>query len=302
LRNRVHDIAASTLGVVLVAVMLSAPGCLVRHETRIRPAELPPPAQDATLADLVSKINSQGEAIHTLTATVDLEPTAGSVYSGIIREYHDVRGFILVDRPSTIRIFGLAPVVMTKVFDMVSNGEDFRLYIPPKQKFIVGKTSFHRPAKNALENLRPQHILQALVVPPIDAEHEKCILEEAEDGAHRYYVVIVVAPEAGDALTLRRKVWFDRADLRIARVQFYEMAGTYTEDVRYASYQDFQGIQYPAHLDVKRPAEDYELAITLEKCTFNQPIPAEKFELPQPPGTQLVELSASLPKESPLGQ
>ena len=48
------------------------------------------------LPELVAKINAWSDAIHTLTATVDLEPTAGSVYSGVIKEYHDVKGFILL--------------------------------------------------------------------------------------------------------------------------------------------------------------------------------------------------------------
>jgi hypothetical protein len=108
-----------------------------------------------------------------MTATVDLEPTAGSVNSGVIKEYHDVKGFILLKEPSTLRMVGLAPVVRTTIFDMVSTGEEFRLYLPTKQKFVIGKTSVQRPAKNALENLRPQHILQALLVPPIDEAHDR---------------------------------------------------------------------------------------------------------------------------------
>ncbi len=302
MRTALHEKAKIGFGLVLAALLLAAPGCLVRKETRLHPSELPPPAREATLAELVSKINYQSEAVRTLTATVELEPTAGSVYSGIIKEYHDVKGFILVEKPALIHILGLAPVVRTTVFDMVSNGEEFRLSIPPKQKFIVGKTSFHRAAKNALENLRPQHILQALCVPPINAEREKCILEEAEEGARRYYVVTVVEAQAAGDLVLHRKVWFDRADLELTRMQFYEAAGTYTEDVRYAAYQDFEGVHYPTHIEVARPAEDYRLTITIEKATFNQPIPPEKFELRKPEGAQLVDLSAATQEENPRGQ
>ena len=155
-------------GLVLAALLLATPGCLVRKVTHVHAPGQTVPARDASLAELVAKINAWSDAIHTMTATVDLEPTAGSVYSGVIKEYHDVKGFILLQRPSTIRLLGQAPVVRTNIFDMVSNGEEFRLYIPTKQKFIIGKTTFHHPAKNALENLRPQHILQALIVPPID--------------------------------------------------------------------------------------------------------------------------------------
>jgi outer membrane lipoprotein-sorting protein len=275
---------------------------MLRRETRIQPSELPPPAREASLAKLVAGLNARSQSVRTMTATVDLEPAAGSIYSGVIKEYHDVKGFILVEKPALIRVLGQAPVVRTDIFDMVSNGEEFRLYIPPKQKFIVGKTSFRRPAKNSLENLRPQHILEALLIPGLDTEHEKCILEEAEEGGRRFYVVDIVALGADGELRLQRKAWFDRANLELARMQFYESDGLYVEDVHYSDFQDFQGTTYPSHIQVARPIEDYRLSITILKATFNQPIEAEKFILNQPPGTQLVDLTAKAQQENPSGQ
>ena len=275
---------------------------MVRRETRIQPSQLAPPALEALLADLVAGLNSKSQSIRTLTATVDLEPTAGSIYSGVIKEYHDVRGFILVERPALIRVLGQAPVLRTDIFDMVSNGEEFRLYIPPKDKFIVGKTAFRRPAKNSLENLRPQHILEALLVPQFDASHEKWFLEEAEEGGRRFYVVSVVESVESEELRLKRKAWFDRANLELARMQFYESNGVYVEDVHYSDWKDFQGTSYPSHIEVARPIEDYRLAITILKATFNQPIAAEKFILTQPPGTQLVDLTAKAQQENPRDQ
>jgi outer membrane lipoprotein-sorting protein len=262
---------------------------------------LPPPTLEASLAGLVARLNSSSESVRTLTATVDLEPTTGSIYSGVIKEYEDVKGFILIERPAMIRMVGQAPVVRTNIFDMVSNGEEFRLYIPPMQKFIVGKTNFRRPAKNSLENLRPQHILEALLVPPLDASHEKCFLEEAEEAGRRFYVVTVVEP-ADEEMRLKRKAWFDRANLELVRMQFYESDGVYVEDVHYSDYHDFQGISYPSHIEVVRPIEDYRLTITLLKATFNQPIEPEKFILNQPQGTQLVDLTAKAQQENPRDQ
>jgi outer membrane lipoprotein-sorting protein len=233
---------------------------------------------------------------------VDLEPTAGSIYSGVIKEYHDVKGFILIERPAMIRVLGQAPVLRTDIFDMVSNGEEFRLSIPPKQKFIVGKTAFRRPAKNSLENLRPQHILEALVVQGLDTAHEKCFLEEAEEGGRRFYVVDIVEPAQGGELRLKRKAWFDRADLELARLQFYEADGLYVEDVHYSDYYDFQGTSYPSRIEVVRPIEDYRLRITIVKANFNQPIEPEKFILNKPEGAQLVDLTAKAQQENPRGQ
>jgi len=233
-----------------------------------------------------------------MTATVDLEPTTGSVYSGVIKEYHDVKGFILLQSPAMIRMQGQAPVVRTDIFDMVSNGEEFRLYIPPVQKFIVGKTAFSRPAKNSLENLRPQHILEALLVPALDQNREKWLLEEAQGAGRRYYVVLIVEAADGGELRLKRRAWFDRADLELARMQFYEAQGLYVEDVRYSQYQDFQGVNYPSHIELNRPVEDYRVAITILKATFNQPIDPEKFVLKQPADTQLIDLDAKEAKPS----
>jgi outer membrane lipoprotein-sorting protein len=298
------DTAKALSGLGLIALLLAAPGCAVRKVTHVHPPGQTPLALDANLADLVTKINSWSGAINTLTATVDLEPTAGSVYTGVIKEYHDVKGFILLQKPSMLRMQGQAPVVRTTIFDMVSNGEEFRLYIPTKQKFIIGKTSFQHPAKNALENLRPQHILQALLVPAVDSEQETAFREDVDNRAEakRFYVVTIVEPLKNRHVALRRKVWFDRTDLELARVQFYDPEGTCTEDVEYSGYQNFKDIHYPTHIKLNRPKDDYEVTLTLEKATFNQPIPAEKFDLKKPDGVELIDLSATKQGETPVGK
>jgi len=250
----------------------------------------------------MDRVNGQNSAIRTMNATVDLSPAAGSVYSGVIKEYHDVRGFILVEKPEMIRMIGQAPVVRTNIFDMVSNGQEFELYLPTKRKFIVGKTAFHRPAKNALESLRPQHILDALLVPNIDASAEKCFLREDEEGAHRYYVIEIVRVEPkGEALSLKRELWFDRSTLELVRLQLYGPKGSYIEDVHYADYRDFGGVRYPADIQINRPVEDYRLAIVISKATFNEPIAPEKFVLKKPEGAQLVELSEAEKPHPPAG-
>lgn len=305
MRTAIIEPTKVLLGILLTALLLAAPGCLVRKVTHIHAPAQAEPQRDASLAELVAKIDAWSGPIHTMTATIDLEPTAGSVYSGVVKEYHDVKGYVLVQRPSTIRLEGLAPVVRTTLFDMVSNGQNFSLYIPIKDKFIIGKTSSQHKAKNALENLRPQHILQALIVPPIDAEHEAMYREKLTPHSQptkHYYVVSIIEPEKGRSVILRRKVWFDRSNLELVRVQFYDPDGTCTEDVRYSNYQDFKGIHYPTHIELERPEDDYEVTITIEKANFNAAIPAEKFELNRPPGVDVIDLDAPRPEAKPLGQ
>ncbi len=62
----------------------------------------------------------------------------GSNYSGVIEQYHEVNGFMLASKPANIRVIGQAPVVGKNIFDMVSNGEEFHVFIPSKNDFIVG--------------------------------------------------------------------------------------------------------------------------------------------------------------------
>ncbi len=290
--------------VLFAALLVTTPACLVRKVTHIRAPGQIVPARDASLTELVAKIDSWSAPIHTMTATVDLQPTAGSVYSGVIKEYHDVKGFVLLRRPSTIRLLGQAPVVRTTLFDMVSNGDEFRLYIPLKQKFIIGKTTVQQPAKNALENLRPQHILQALIVPPIDAEHETTFREKVDyrKEAKRFYAVNIVEPQADRRVILRRKEWFDRENLELVRTQFYSPDGTCTEDVHYSNYQDFNDIHYPTSIDLSRPEDDYEVTIIIEKATFNEPISPEKFDLKVPEGVEVINLGAGKKGSAPIGQ
>jgi outer membrane lipoprotein-sorting protein len=291
-------------GLIVVLLILATPGCVVRKVTHVHAAAQTAPARDANLAELVAKIDAWSAAIHTLNATVDFEPTAGSVYSGVIKEYHDVKGFVLLQRPSAIRILGQAPVVRTTIFDMVSDGEQFRLNLPTQHKFIIGKNSFQHSAKNALENLRPQHILQALIVPSIDPNTETTYREKADRRTEgkRYLVVGIVSLEGERHATLRRKEWFDRSDLDLSRTQLYDPDGTCTEDVHYSNYQDFSGVRYPTRIELSRPEEDYELAITIEKATFNSSIPPERFDLKKPEGAELIELSGLVQGEHPVGQ
>ena len=280
----------------VIAILLGAgavlAGCPVRRITKVPASLVPPTPLSASLGDLIARVNEQSERIQTMTANVDFAPTAGSVYSGVITEYHDVRGFILFKKPATIRIIGQAPVVRTNIFDMVSDGKEFRLSIPPKNKFIVGKTSGERPVKSPLENMRPQHILDALLVPSFDAAEGHYSFESAENTGRHYYVLTIFQPGNGNELFPERKIWFDRSNLKVARLDLYGPEGALIETADYSGYQDFEGVVYPSEIKIFRPIEDYSLSISIEKATFNQEIDPDKFELKKPAGAEPVELGA----------
>src|SRR5882724_3089580 len=121
--------------VVLATVAAICCGCGptngIKNKTKVDTAQRPV-AKDATREELLEKYNFIAQNVNTLNATVQLKPTAGSKYSGVIDEYHEVKAFLLAERPEKIRVIGQAPVIGTTVFDMASDGAIFHVSIPSK--------------------------------------------------------------------------------------------------------------------------------------------------------------------------
>src|SRR6266478_6616635 len=193
-----------------------------------------PVAKDATREELLEAYNLIARGTKTLNATVELKPTAGSKYSGVIDEYHEVKAFLLAGRPAEIRVIGQAPVVGTTVFDMASDGETFRVSIPSKKKFLVGQVAVERTSSKPIENLRPHHLLDALLWPEI-LKAESVTMREFNDENARYYVLTVL--RGGYQVEVLREIWFDRSDLQVARLLTFGPKGVLLSDVRLADWQ-----------------------------------------------------------------
>jgi outer membrane lipoprotein-sorting protein len=276
---------SSLAGIACALALLS--GCAVSRKHVTQPIAMQP-ALSASKAELLARYNQEASGIENLTATVHMIPTAGSALSGVIEQYHEVSGFILAARPASIRVIGQAPIVAKDIFDMVSDGQTFRIYIPSKNKFVVGPTALGHPANKPIENLRPQHLFDALLWPAIPAD-AIALIEEAQAPPKRYYV-LTIAEKAGDEWKLDRKLWFDRADLQIARIQVYGAEGDMVSDTSYSNWQQTGALNYPREISLARPADDYQLEIRITQLILNQAIAADRFQLAQPPGTELVQL------------
>src|SRR5258708_3159694 len=259
-----------------------------------------PVAKDATREELLEAYNQMARGTKTLNATVELKPTAGSKYSGVIDEYHEVKAFLLAARPAQIRVIGQAPVVGTTVFDMASDGEVFRVSIPSKNKFLVGPVAQERASSKPIENLRPQHLVDALLWPEVRKE-ESVTLREYNDENSRYYVLTVL--RGGYQVEVLREIWFDRADLLVSRLQTFGPKGLLLSDVQLAKWEPIANAagqsavapvpgtaSFPRAIRIDRPHDDYKLDLQITKISLNEAIPAERFKLEQPAGAELVRV------------
>jgi outer membrane lipoprotein-sorting protein len=283
---------------VSAAVMACfASGCAASHKTVVKPGQAPAAVQTATREQLIENYNRQAEAIQTLNAGVAMKLTSGSAYSGVIEQYHEVNGFLLAARPASIRVIGQAPVIGKNIFDMVSDGKTFEISIPSKHKFVTGPVNVRRPSSKPIENLRPQHLTDALLWAALPTQ-STVLFEESSEANVRYYVLTVLrAPtgvnRAADSATdfeIAEKIWFDRADLHVARVEGFAAGGVVGSDVRYSDWQPAGERSYPRQIDIARPGEDYQLAIHINKLTLNAPLAADAFTLKQLAGEDLVRV------------
>jgi len=272
----------------------------VTKTTNVPPATRPV-ALEATSEQLLNRYNSLAHNLQSIDATVELRSSAGSAYTGVISEYHEVKAFVLASRRYNIRMIGQVPIVGKTVFDMASDGRDFEVSIPPKNKFLAGPVSLNRPSAKPIENLRPQHLVDALLWPEVRKE-EVTLFEEFNDESGRYYVLTVL--RGGYQSEILRKIWFDRADLRLARLQSYGPKGVLLSDVRYSNWQapDTSASslnEYPRAIRIDRPHDEYRLDLGVTKISLNEIIAADRFQLQAPEGAEVVQLTDASEDKQP---
>jgi len=285
---------------VLLTVSAAACSCgghVVTKSTQVPVAERPV-AKEATQEELLDQYNAYARSLQSINATLELKPTAGTRYSGVINEYHEVKAFLLASRPYNVRMIGQVPVVGKTVFDMSSNAQNFEVYIPSKGKFLIGPVALERQSSKPIENLRPQHLLDAVLWPEVRKE-EIVLMEEFNDESARYYVLTVL--RGGYKSEILRKIWFDRADLRVARLESYGPKGALISDVQYRDWQPVAGstLEYPMQISIERPHDEYRLDLTISKITLNETLSAEQFKLEPPAGTEIVHISENSEEKRP---
>lgn len=278
--------------------LLPLTGCLFRShrvERQITSATL----RQATRDELVAQINARDARMQSLDATVDIFPSVGGSKKGIVTDYQNISGYVLLRKPAMLRMIGLFPVVRNRAFDMVSDGQTFRLSIPPKNKFVVGRNDVFHPQHPGFENLRPQFILDALLVRAIDAHNEIPVMEEGMEDAidpksHKHVEVptyiITVIRKGAEGWLLSRKITFSREDLLPHRQVIYDNNGNIATDAEYEKFTDYNGVWFPAHIGITRTQEEYSIVLEVTKLKINEPLTDQQFVLSQPSGSQLVRL------------
>ncbi len=283
---------------VLLLAVVPLTGCLFRSR-KVERKFSNAPLQTATQQQLIDAINNQAAKIQSLQATVDIDTSVGGVNKGKVTDYKEIRGYVLARKPSMLRMIGLMPIVRNRAFDMVSDGKEFKLWIPSKNRFVIGRNDAATVnPKQPLESIRPQDLYEAILIREIDPENEIAVLENGyetvlDSRRHRVeqpdYEILVVR-KGKQGWYLSRKIIFSRTDLQPHRQFIYDENGQIVTDVRYGEYKDYDGIKFPTQIEIERPLEEYDITLNIIKLELNKPITDDQFALQQPAGAEVVRL------------
>jgi len=289
----------STAAAALLIAILPLSGCL--WTTRKLPVpKAPAIVQTDTPDNLVSRLNQRWAAIDSLNATVEIQASVLKSKQGVATDYTTVRGHILIRKPEMLRVLGQVPVLGTRMFDMASDGKNFTLFIPSKSMAVKGLNTVNKKSANRLENLRPGFFMDAMIVRGLEPEDLYAVVadsETIEDAARKHlftvpeYILSISRRNPGSQqLTPVRVVVFHRDDLMPYQQDIYDKDGNLETAVDYADYRDFESGKFPSRITIKRPLEEYQIVLTVEKVAQNVELKDDQFQIKIPEGTKIQNL------------
>jgi len=112
-------------------------------------------------------------------------------------------------------------------------------------------------------------------------QYELTVLNPGKEGG---------SPGVVKVFQARQVIKFSRVNLMATEQDIYNKDGDMETQVLYGPYQTFNGVLYPSTITITRPLEEYRIALTVEKITFNQPLPDEQFESKVPAGYKVQNM------------
>jgi hypothetical protein len=269
-------------------------GCV--HTKTVKQAKMPPVVLTATADDLVRDVNEQCQTIQSLSATVEFTATEGGPRKGKEKTYTSFSGYILLRKPEAVRVIGLVPVLHTRAFDMASDGNDFKLLIYyPHDHVIEGSNTVTKESPNPLENLRPKIFFDSLLIncirpddlvtlttdmeTKVDPKTKQLLLDPQYD-----LTVVRRKPDSQELLPLR-VIHFTRTNLQTVQEDIYDQKGSIQTTAIYGPPQQFGPHKFPGTITIKRPLEEFQIVITIQKINVNLTLTDDQFEIKIPEGT-----------------
>lgn len=291
--HRLRSVAA--LGFLALA-MPALTGCvsLFVSKRKLLVPVAPASVQTASADQLVAELNQSWDKFQSLTATVDILASHLKTKEGIATDYPNFRVNLLLRKPNALRVLGHAPIIQTTLFDLASDGTRFTLVVPPEKKIYEGLNASKGTSDKWYENLRPDPLFNSMVIRGLEADEFYSVTSESiteEDASKKHlllrpeYVLSIVRrkPNSQELYPVR-VVRFHREDLLPCEQDLYDDQGVMETQVIYGPYKDFAGVKFPSTITLKRPQDEYQLVMTVERVTANPSLTDDQFQIKIPEG------------------
>ncbi len=287
-------------------------GCLV-HTYKVQQPRMPSIVRSAAAEQLVSQVNEQNHRMQSLKASVGIQLSVGGARKGKVTDYTTLSGYILLRSPEMLRVLGLLPVVHTPAFDLASDGKDFTLVIPPKSRAYVGSNAVTNPSSNPLENLRPNIFFDTLILREIAPDDLVFVTKEMKTFVDPKNHQLMAQPEY-DLTVVRRKansqelipercIHFDRTTLLPSGVDIYNSDGNVQTNAVYGAYASFGEERFPATITIRRPIDEYQIVLSIQKLTLNEQLADNQFVSKIPEGYTVQKMDqAAAPAAALVGR
>ena len=268
-------------------------GCFLFFTTRHLPVpKTPAIVQTVPAALLAENVNRRWSRLKSLNVTAEIQASSTKSAEGVARDYTSFRSRILMRKPEDLRVLGQVPVLGTRMFDMVSDGKQFMLFIPSRNKAVKGSNQLKTKSDSQVENMRPDFFFDSILVRGLAPGDEYFVTADTstqEDAAKKhlysipeYMLNIVRRNPESNQLKPVRVITFHRDDLRPYQQDLYDAEGNLETQVFYGEYARYGESEYPSKVTIRRPLEEFQVVLTVDNDVENMELTDDQFQIKLP--------------------
>lgn len=273
------------ISVVLSCVVLA--GCAQQRQTRLY-SELITHGATVTpkysVFELIQKVDSANTQIRSFKADLKFNFKDYIRKEGSTFQCH---GKLALLKPYSLRLNGYSLMAGT-LFDIVSDGNKFYMYLPKEAKLLTGSSKYPANATYPAVKLRPNDIIDSFIVHNVEEYYKKniCFYEYFPD----YYILYVVEKKK-DRYCILKKIWVSEKNFEIFRHQTFEEDGTLNLEVIVSDFFDLKEKGYfPKKMEIIRPNSHLDLIMEFSSIQLNPSFSDQMFKFTPPEKIETINL------------
>ncbi len=231
------------------------------------------PRRTFTIEEARHYIGINSLRVNTIKAKVDVTIKSPELESPL-----SCQGYLRIERPRKLRV--VCSKLFNTVFDIVSNGKEFWLYVPTEKKIYTGV------ADEGLSylglNFSPNDIAGLLDFEEIISK-KRILFKPVPQHWELHVFDAQGAPYC--------KLLIDKKTLLVSYIESFNPDGSLKMQATLGEYQTIEDCHLPRHLDIYWPKGDVHLALHLNKLAVNEKLDPKVFQISAPKGVKTMRVT-----------